>query len=61
MRSCSVGNDSGGGTWGIGSACEKPSSSFWNDAARLKMGCPDWIATTLRVLNELPSRMRSTS
>jgi hypothetical protein len=45
----------------MGSWCSKPGSSFWNDADMLKMGRPDWIATMRRVVNDDPSRMRSTS
>jgi len=33
----------------------------WNEHDRLKMGRPCWMATTRRVVNERPSRMRSTS
>lgn len=35
-------------------------SYVWNDAERWKIGCPCWTATTLRVVNDLPSRIRST-
>ena len=59
--SCSVSSVSGGGTSGIASWCSNPGSSFWNDADMLKIALPFWIATTRRVVNELPSRMRSTS
>ena len=34
---------------------------MWNDAARLKIACPCWMATTRRVVKLRPSRMRSTS
>ncbi len=61
MRSWKVGNDSGSGTSGIGSWWSGPLSSTWNDADRLKMARPCWMATTRRVVNERPSRMRSTS
>ena len=39
----------------------RPGSGLWNDAARLKMGRPCWIATTRRVEKLPPSRARSTS
>src|SRR5579859_3133956 len=38
-----------------------PGWSSWNDAESEKIASPCWIATTRRVLNERPSRMRSTS
>ena len=37
------------------------STTIWKLAARLKIARPCWIATTRRVVNEWPSRMRSTS
>ena len=52
---------SGSGTAGIGSKCSYPSSAMWNDAASWKMARPCWMATTRRVVNDRPSRMRSTS
>ena len=51
----------GGTSAGIGSWWSKPSSWTWNDADRLKIGRPCWMATTRRVVNDRPSRMRSTS
>ena len=51
---------SGGGTSGIGSACSGPGSAWWNDADRVKMVWPCWIADTRRVVNDRPSRVRST-
>ncbi len=60
-RSRIVGRPSGGGTAGRGKAWSKPSSGTWKLAAMLKMTRPCWIATTRRVVNEPPSRSRSTS
>jgi hypothetical protein len=61
-RSRKSGSDSGSGrSAGIGSWWSNPASTTWNDADRLKMGRPCWMATTRRVTNDLPSRMRSTS
>ena len=61
MRSRNVGSDSGSGTSGIGTWWVGPGSSIWNDAARLKIAFPCWMATTRLVVNDRPSRMRSTS
>ena len=55
-----MGNDSGGGTTGIGSAWSTPGSSIWNEADIVKIGLPFWMATTRRVVNDTPSRVRST-
>ena len=46
---------------GHGELVERPSSSTWNEADRLKMARPCWMATTRRVVNDRPSRIRSTS
>lgn len=47
----------GGGSW-----CSKPASSGrWKDAVRLKIVRPCWTAVTRRVVNDRPSRTRSTS
>ena len=56
-----VASSSGAGTSGIGNWWERPVSSTWNEADMLKMAWPCWMATTRRVVNERPSRMRSTS
>jgi hypothetical protein len=61
MRSWSVVSVSGAGTSGMDRACSIPPSTTWNDACRLKIGLPCWIATTRRVVKLRPSRMRSTS
>ena len=45
----------------MGNWWDSPGSSTWNEADRLKMARPCWMATTSRVENDLPSRMRSTS
>ncbi len=46
---------------GIGASCSRPSSGTWKLDCRLKIALPCWMATTRRVVNERPSRMRSTS
>jgi hypothetical protein len=33
---------------------------MWNDADMVKMVLPCWMAVTRRVVNDLPSRTRST-
>jgi len=43
-----------------GGWCSKPSSCFWKDADRAKIGCPCCTATVRRALKERPSFMRST-
>ena len=50
-----------GATSGMASWCSGPDSHTWNDALRLKIARPCWIAFTVRVVNDRPSRMRSTS
>ncbi len=60
-RSRMVGRSSGAGTSGMAKAWSKPSSGTWKLADRLKMTLPCWMATTRRVVNEPPSRSRSTS
>jgi hypothetical protein len=60
-RSRTDGTSSGGGTSGISAWWSKPSSGTWKLAAMLKMTLPCWMATTRRVVNEPPSRRRSTS
>ena len=60
-RSNSVGRVSGAGTSGIGNWCSRPVSSSSKEASRLKMARPCCTATTRRVVNERPSRIRSTS
>ena len=60
-RSRNVGSVSGSGASGIGYWCSGPGSATWNDADRLKIARPCWIATTRRVVKLRPSRMRSTS
>jgi Na+/proline symporter len=52
---------SGGGHVGHRRLVLEPSSGTWNEADRLKMALPCWMATTRRVVKERPSRMRSTS
>ena len=37
-----------------------PVSATWNDAESAKIARPCWTATTRRVVNERPSRIRST-
>jgi hypothetical protein len=59
-RSRMVGSSSGGGTSGIGKAWSNPSSAAWKLAARLKIALPCWMAVTRRVVNDPPSRRRST-
>ena len=54
------GRPSGSGASGIGTWCSRPVSGRWNDADSVKMAWPCWIAVTRRVLNERPSRVRST-
>jgi hypothetical protein len=56
-----VGSVSGSGTDGIGSAWSTPGSGCWNDADSAKIAFPRWTPITRRVVNERPSRMRSTS
>ena len=51
----------GSGTSGIGASCSSPSSGTWKLDCRLKIALPCWMATTRRVVNDRPSRMRSTS
>ena len=48
-RSRIVGSESGSGASGIVYWCSGPSSATWNDADRLKIARPCWIATTRRV------------
>jgi hypothetical protein len=38
-----------------------PISSSWNEQAMVKMAWPCWIALTRLVVNDFPSRIRSTS
>ena len=45
----------------MGNWWESPGSSTWNEVDMLKMARPCWMATTRRVVKDLPSRMRSTS
>ena len=40
-------------TGGIGYWCSGPVSATWNEAERLKMACPCWIATTRRVVKRV--------
>ncbi len=54
-------SSSGSGTSGMGNWWVRPGSSAWNEADRWKMARPCWMATTRRVVNDRPSRMRSTS
>ena len=42
-----------------GAWCAGPSSRTWNDAERLKIACPCWIAVTRRVIRPLHT-MRGT-
>ena len=49
---------SGPGTSGIGPWWATPSSGFTKLQLRLKIASPDWYATTSRVVNVRPSRMR---
>jgi hypothetical protein len=58
--SAAVGSVSGSGAYGMSAWWSSPSSYVWKDADRWKIGCPCWTATTLRVVKERPSRMRST-
>ena len=53
-------NWSGGGAAGIGRAYSRPGSARWNEAESVKIGLPCWIAVTRRVVNDRPSRTRST-
>ncbi len=54
-------SSSGAGTSARGSACQSsPVSSMWNEASSTKIASPCWSAVTRRVLNERPSRVRST-
>ena len=59
-QSANDGSFSGSGASGMGMLCSGPTSSGWNDAERWKIAWPCWIATTRRVVNVFPSRMRST-
>ncbi len=61
MRSWKIGSVSGPGTAGMLAAWWlTPSSKMWKDADSAKMVLPCWIATTRRVVNDRPSRTRST-
>ena len=57
------GSDSGSGVSATGESnwCSKPSSGTWKLTDMLKIALPCWMATTRRVVNVRPSRMRSTS
>ena len=46
---------------GAGSACSTPGCGSWNDAASVKITSPRCTARTRRVVNDRPSRIRSTS
>ena len=59
-RSSQVGSVSGSGASGMSSECSKPSSNLWKDTEALKIALPRCCATTRRVVNDDPSRMRST-
>ena len=53
--------DSGSGSpLGPGTCQSSPASLTWNDASSVKIGPPDWLAVTRRVVKERPSRVRST-
>jgi hypothetical protein len=56
-------SSSGGGTGGMDTACTSwPDSSIWNERDMVRITpAPSWLATTLRVQNERPSRERATS
>jgi len=49
-----------GGTSGQASEWLGPGSARWNDAESVKMVRPCWMADTRRVVNDRPSRTRST-
>ena len=53
-------SSSGDGAAGIGRAYSGPGSGWWNEAESAKIGLPCWVAVTRRVVNERPSRTRST-
>ena len=44
----------------MGSAWTGPGSGWWKDADKVKIVLPCWIADTRRVVNDRPSRTRST-
>ncbi|ERW01981.1 hypothetical protein Q039_00347 [Pseudomonas aeruginosa BWHPSA026] len=60
VSSSSEGKLSGPTTSGISIWWWKPSSSYWKELLRVKIGWPFWIAVTRRVLKLPPSRTRST-
>ena len=51
----------GGVSSGPGSCQSIPGSGSWNEAVRLKIAMPSWSAVTCRVVNDRPSRVRSTT
>ena len=60
IRSAVGVTDSGGGTAGIAMACDSPGSGWWNDAESVKIVFPCCTPVTRRVVNDRPSRTRST-
>ncbi len=57
-----LGTSSGAGvSAGIDGWCSMPGCVTWNEADSVKIGRPCWMPVTRRVVNERPSRTRSTS